>query len=702
MPQQTFLQLVATGTSGDDAAMEEPAKHMGVDMTLGQLGTSDHEGWLTDLTSGEQRWCVLVDLILCVFASDDETERPLKTLLLPGLRVRRLLFMSAHPGNVDVDVTSGHRSPNGITMSGMLRHQFAISDPVNDKVDVFGSQLLMEITKWIWKLEFVIAQQADITSQTNIDFRNDVCTLQSSVSDYIPSERTRMGNVDCCNNKLLVCRFNPFDRDCEQDELVHRPLRHTESNPPKRQGRRLVRTPSCPTETSWCEPSNGGYFSKDEQTHCNSRGAYSLVEHMKGTHCSRDDVSKAERRPPERSNALRRALSLSGVTSTNIHANLSKNEKALGNSGSQHSLTAHSNGTLLEETDNLLDDIPKPDRRSPKRMGGLRRALSLSGIISTKTHTNDGKTRRNSRSQHSSAARKNGTLLEETDCSLDDVPEAARCSPKRKNGLRRALSLSGVISTKTHTNSTLGKMKHFVLGLKLKRRRSVSHTTLGESPLDDYKQAWSLDMLPDDPNTTLLGSTTADCATQYFGSDFGRSGMKTAFSESALNCDGKRRPRQRRGCRRSASVTSHMYEHRTEGTPKTVTFLTQHESEATAKDATRPNTVAFTRECSDSNQGGLQDAASTSRTRQGKLRRRRSGLFRKAFFSSVFGFLRCTSGRHKGLGVTNCIGSRPTPWPETPSSTEEKTTCDVTNDHRSAVWQKSGQRKVRSCVNTCT
>ena len=547
--------------------MDANVQRSSVDVTLGQLGTRDHCGWLTDMSGGEQRWCVLVDLVFCVFASEKENERPTKTFLLPGLHVKRLLFMSAHAGSVS-DTEARHRhSPNGTTVSGMPRHQFVISDPASGRTDIFGSRLLSDVTVWICKLELAVVQQADMTSQTNVGagFRNDRCVVQKDISEYVPSAFTRKNRENGYDKELRGCRCSHAGGgEGKPSKWHHRLVRHTESSPPKCDSRRLYRTSSCPTNNLWCEHPRGGNHATDEKTHRNLRNSHSLV------------------------------------------------------------------------------------------------ALT------------------------------NGTRLEGVGCSLGAVSEADRRSSKRKSGLRRALSLSGVISTKTHRNNTLTRMKQFLLGFKIRRRRPMTHTTLVESSLENHKEAWPLDELSDDPKMTLLRSTPAHRTTPHLGSDvdIGSCRLKSAFSETALNCDGKRRPRQRHVCRRAATVTSRMYEHGTE--PKTVSFVTHDVAGAHVEDAPRMAGGDNQHSCFDTKQDGLQDTASPSQAPRRVVKRRRVGLFRKVFFSSFVGFLRCASTRHKDLGVTNCIRSRATPW-----ATRNKKVIDDSDTDSAAASQKVGQRKVR-------
>ena len=549
--------------------MDEHVQRSSVDVTLGQLGTSDHCGWLTDMSCGEQRRCVLVDLVFCVFASEKENERPTKTLLMPGLHVKRLLFMSAHAESVSVDTTARHHhSPNGTTVSGMPRHQFVISDPVSGRTDIFGSRLLSDVTEWIRKLELAIAQQADMTSQTNVGagFRNDRCVLQKDMSEYFPSAFTRDNCENGYDKEVRDCRCsNAGGDDGRPRKWHHRLVRHTESSPPKCDSRRLYRTSSCPTNQLWCEHPQGGNHATDEKTHSNLRNSHSLF-------------------------------------------------------------------TLTK-----------------------------------------------------------GTRLEGSDCPLGDVTEADRRSPKRKSGLRRALSLGGIISTKTHRNNTLTRMKQFFLGFKMRRRRTMSHTTLVESSVENHNEAWPLDELSDDPKMTLLRSTPAVCNTPDLGSDVGIGScrLKSAFSETALNCDGKRRPRQRHVCRRAATVTSRTYEHRTE--PKTVSFVTHDVAGAHVEDAPRMTGDEIQHGFLDTKQDGVQDTVSPSQAPRRVGKRRRVGLFRKVFFNSFIGFLRCASTRHKDLGVTNCIRSRATPW-----ATGNKTVIDDSDTDSAAASQKVDQRKVRT------
>ena len=261
---------------------------------------------------------MLFDLVFCLFASDNEKELPMKTVLLPGLRVTRLLFASALQCN-----SPGNHSVNGLNMSGMPRHQFVISDPGNGKVDVFGSRSLRHITEWICNLELAVAQQTDMSQpMIGVGFRND----GSDVPDYLPSSCTRLVKVDGCNNELLNCIINPTEPDdyCKRDKQHNGMLRHTNSSPPKCNRKSVFRTPSCPTATLRNDNSHKdkGNLSKDETAHSNSRKPRSLstLSHtlwydLQGVDCSAGHASMEDQ--PKCNTGLRRALSLSGLLSTN-------------------------------------------------------------------------------------------------------------------------------------------------------------------------------------------------------------------------------------------------------------------------------------------------------------------------------------------------------------------------------------------------
>ena len=563
--------------------MKEHVNENGIHTTLGQLGTSDYSGWLTDVSSGERRWCVLFDLVFCLFASDNEKELPVKTVLLPGLRVTRLLFASALQCNSHNGASPGNHSLNGLNTSGLPRHQFVISDPGNGKLDVFGSRSLRHITEWICNLELAVAQPTDMSQpMIGVGFRND----GSDVPDYLPSACTRLVKVDGCNNELLNCIINPTEPDdyCKRDKQQNGMLRHTNSSPPKCNRKSVFRTPSCPTATLRHDDSHNGNLSKDETAHRKSRKPHSL-------------------------------------------------------------------------------------------------------LIQSHTRWYD---------------------LEGVDCSAGDA--SIEDQPKCNTALRRALSLSGLLSPTTRTNNPYSKMKQFVRGFTSKRRRATSERSLVECPADDLKQAWSLEDTVD-PRTASIGGSTIPDFTAFLGSDCCRCGnrrMKTARSEPTLNYDDKpRRPQQRLACQRYATLDSRVHEHRTKGSLKSVSFFTDDSFDAIAAtivETANQKVVSNTHRHSEATEKCSRDARITCQCQSGSgsVRRRKNGFVRKPDIKGVFDLLRCSSGRRKDLGVTNCIGRQLapplSPLPEKRSSLwyadDNKPQNDI-NDDRSALSKKTGQRSVR-------
>ena len=299
--------------------MKEHVHVKGIHTTLGQLGPSDYSGWLTDLSSGERRWCVLFDLVFCLFASDDDEELPTKTLLLPGLRVTRLLFTSAIQCNSHIGASPGNHSVNGLSTPGMPRHQFVISDPGSGMVDAFGSRSLRHIAEWICNLELAVAQPTDTPQpMTCVGCRNGGCMTLSDVPDYIPSACTRMVKVDGCNNEILNCIINPNEADDyrKRDKLHNRMLRLTNSSLPKCNREIVFRTPSCPTVTLRHDNSHKGNVSKDETAH---RKSHTHRDDLEGVDCSAGGAPMEDQ--PKSNTGLRRALSLSVLLNTTTRNN---------------------------------------------------------------------------------------------------------------------------------------------------------------------------------------------------------------------------------------------------------------------------------------------------------------------------------------------------------------------------------------------
>ena len=59
------------------------------------LSDIDQSGWLVEDNSNRKYWCVVADMLFCVFPSVDIGTSPKKVVFLPGVTVRGLVFKSA-------------------------------------------------------------------------------------------------------------------------------------------------------------------------------------------------------------------------------------------------------------------------------------------------------------------------------------------------------------------------------------------------------------------------------------------------------------------------------------------------------------------------------------------------------------------------------------------------------------------------------
>ena len=129
-------------------------------ITLSGLAKPDHSGWLIDQSCGEQRFCVLADMLFCIFQSE-QCQTPLQVLVLPGHKIRSIMFNSAKCDSIVRDgADDNERSSRTIT--GLLRHNFLISSPCSDETLTLAAECQSVRDTWVAYLKMAANLDRDL------------------------------------------------------------------------------------------------------------------------------------------------------------------------------------------------------------------------------------------------------------------------------------------------------------------------------------------------------------------------------------------------------------------------------------------------------------------------------------------------------------------------------------------------------------
>ena len=152
----------------------------------------DHTGWLVDQSSGRRRWCVIADMLLCVFETR-QSERPLKVIMLPGHKVKAMVFSSAKQDTlIKTTCTYQERSEEqSLTISGVQKHQFAIYSPDSGERFMFGAETKDIIDKWVAMVTVATNLKEDLFTDSDEDSNTDSGYVPSSFSGYTASSHSR-------------------------------------------------------------------------------------------------------------------------------------------------------------------------------------------------------------------------------------------------------------------------------------------------------------------------------------------------------------------------------------------------------------------------------------------------------------------------------------------------------------------------------
>ncbi len=154
-------------------------------ITLSGLVNTDHMGWLIDQSSNEKRWCIVADMLFCIFKNQQE-EKPLKVLVLPGHEIKSLVFNTAKRDKLKENISMGDRCrlPTR-TISGLLRHHFMVHNPSSGEEYTFATECQEDRDSWLAMLRVATNLDTDLFSESDSESENDVenCYESSIMSD---------------------------------------------------------------------------------------------------------------------------------------------------------------------------------------------------------------------------------------------------------------------------------------------------------------------------------------------------------------------------------------------------------------------------------------------------------------------------------------------------------------------------------------
>ena len=138
-------------------------------ITQNDIENPDLTGWLYDVVTKQKRWCVLADMLFCIFANRDDNI-PLKVVLVSGSRIIRVRFSSAKRDALDplrsLDVKVIQTTPD-LTISGQLKYQFVIEDCFTKTECSFAAESETLLDRWILMLKLASNLDSDVFCDTS-------------------------------------------------------------------------------------------------------------------------------------------------------------------------------------------------------------------------------------------------------------------------------------------------------------------------------------------------------------------------------------------------------------------------------------------------------------------------------------------------------------------------------------------------------
>ncbi|KAL3861477.1 hypothetical protein ACJMK2_007510 [Sinanodonta woodiana] len=169
------------------------------DISMSDLSLPDHSGWMTwQSGSGKRVWCAVVDMILCV-CENDQAERPMEVLLLPGCNIRPLIYKTA--------INGLKTRSNTNTITGIGKYQMVIDNCSTRRKHIFSVENQASLNVWVNVLENASNLDPDSINGMTLERRSSINSLlQEGLNSgcttprYIPSSDSsnRVQKVSNC------------------------------------------------------------------------------------------------------------------------------------------------------------------------------------------------------------------------------------------------------------------------------------------------------------------------------------------------------------------------------------------------------------------------------------------------------------------------------------------------------------------------
>ena len=131
-------------------------------LSMSDLVLPDHVGWLTDQSEHRKVWGVVVDMLFCIFDSQ-ETEKPIEVIFLPGCSIRPLVYKTAMNGL--------HSRKPSRTITGVAKFQIVIDNSSTRRKHLFSFETQNDLDTW-----YSVFKKA---SNLDPDTTNDVSSERS-------------------------------------------------------------------------------------------------------------------------------------------------------------------------------------------------------------------------------------------------------------------------------------------------------------------------------------------------------------------------------------------------------------------------------------------------------------------------------------------------------------------------------------------
>ncbi|KAJ8320197.1 hypothetical protein KUTeg_001784 [Tegillarca granosa] len=226
-------------------SMVERLKHV----TMSDLVLPDHTGWLIDQSDNSKNYCIIADMLFCIF-EDEIAEHPKDVILLPGCSIRSLVYQTP-------DSTTSQSK----TISGIDRYQIVINDSGSKKKYLFSVETDTELLEWMAALKTSSnldqdVGEGDVSNSSVEPRRHSICydpsvqrhgTQGSYISPkYVPSPKSSTRTIlqafsgtenlvtdsviekDSSSNSVPIDNFRRrLRRDTDQESSKPTPMKAT-------------------------------------------------------------------------------------------------------------------------------------------------------------------------------------------------------------------------------------------------------------------------------------------------------------------------------------------------------------------------------------------------------------------------------------------------------------------------------------------